>query len=216
MNNNVSQNGKYTILGAEKLVKIITIIFLVGISFSIGNMNSSRWQEEYREYKEVATIAATQYADSVGRELAKLRRDVEVESHISDSLTEHIGRMNADRENLRQQNVQLKREVESKLAENPCDCTPALELINSLEDEIIQQSEQIAALEERDSSRLFQITALSTALDVSTSLADSLQTVILNLPEPEEHKILGLFNISSREILILGVASGLVIGTVVF
>jgi predicted RNase H-like nuclease (RuvC/YqgF family) len=179
-------------------------------------MNSSRWQEEYREYKEVATIAATQYADSVGRELAKLRRDVEVESHISDSLTEHIGRMNADRENLRQQNVQLKREVESKLAENPCDCTPALELINSLEDEIIQQSEQIAALEERDSSRLFQITALSTALDVSTSLADSLQTVILNLPEPEEHKILGLFNISSREILILGVASGLVIGTVVF
>jgi len=216
MNNNVSQNGKYAILGAEKLVKIITIIFLVGISFSIGNMNSSRWQEEYREYKEVATIAATQYADSVGRELAKLRRDVEVESHISDSLTEHIGRMNADRENLRQQNVQLKREVESKLAENPCDCTPALELINSLEDEIIQQSEQIAALEERDSSRLFQITALSTALDVSTSLADSLQTVILNLPEPEEHKILGLFNISIREILLLGFESGLVIGSVVF
>lgn len=216
MNNNASPNGNYTILGAEKLIKIIAVIILVGISFSVGNMNSARWQEEYREYRETATATATQYADSVNREITKLRRDVDIESQVGDSLSKYLQQSYADRNALRQQNSQLRQEVESKLAENPCDCTPAIELIDSLESEINQQTHQIEVLEQRDESRLFQITALSTALDISTSLADSLQTVILNLPEPDEHKILGLFNISSREILILGVASGLVIGTVVF
>lgn len=221
LNKNDLLDGSKKILGSDA-GKLGVVLILLVLSFQFGSCNNEKsWDERYRDFRDSAQVAATTFSDSV---------QLVVDSALAaaDSATVEAESITSDIDELRKENERLKELGGTIINPIPLgDLPPVCNLCVARLDSAITALQQsrliitnlentVEAMENRDQSRLVTIASLRSAVTAQTFKADSLQQVIINMPQPRPAaKLLGLFKISPTASAILGAGAGLVTGVMI-
>lgn len=215
-----------------KIVILILIAILAG-SFVLSFMRESeidRWREEYEIYRDSAQAAvewgqaqalladsALQFADSTNAIADSLTHEYNVLKGQLDAINQYNEDIADQNDSLFVEVTEGATTVEEALENTPEITHPWVELAFSLyqensglKEEIGLWKLQIDNLERRDVERVKTIVALENAVFFQTERADSLESVILNMPEgPPSEKLFGIIPLPSRKTsLIVGAIIG--------
>jgi hypothetical protein len=222
-----------------KLVIVVLAVVLIGsflLSFAAEN-KMSEWRDRYNDFREEAQVTL-EWGEGQA-ELADSALAVADSSKlISDSLTTVIGDKDEEIADMRAERIAVavtndstfeeltggEANVEVVVADNAPVSEPWIRLSYGLANEnmllnteIKQLDLQIQNYELRDSTRLTTIVSLESAVFFQKTRADSLQVIVLNIPEPPpQEKIFGLIPLPSRKVsLIVGGVLGVVATVIV-
>jgi hypothetical protein len=217
-----------------KLVIIVLAAVLIGsflLSFAAEN-RMNEWRDNYDAYRDSAEVAL-EWGEGQA-ELADSALAVADSSKlVADSLTSVIGDKDEEIADMREEREATaavndstfeeltggEANVEVVVADNAPVSEPWIRLSFGLADEnrllsteIKQLDLQIQDYEDRDSTRLTTIVSLESAVFFQKTRADSLQVIVLNIPEPPpQEKIFGIIPLPSRKMsLIVGGVLGVV------
>jgi vacuolar-type H+-ATPase subunit I/STV1 len=194
----------------------IALSFLL-IFLGMGFVNSIRLQtsldryiEEYNAFKKSAEITVL-YADSLESKISDYIRQVDsLEANLQESEQEYLNSSNRVRL-LEQERVALKAQVTDSILE----VTPpeVLEYVGVLEEENTELRISIDLLEEISINKSQQISTLAIALDLQTLRADSLYTIVQNIPDAPKNneRLFGIKKPSRLSSFIIGAITASVI-----
>jgi len=153
--------------------------------------------EEYEQFEEEAAVVR-EFADSLQEELAE--NDLEVQQ-LQDSMIVIVSNLNTSKvriAELDKERQELKAQVtDSILEETPQEVRDYVVVIEQENEEL---KIALSAADQLRQNLVNQVTLLTTSFDTQTLRADSLYTIVLNIPEPpgNPNKVFGFIPKPSR------------------
>ena len=153
--------------------------------------------EEYEQFEEEAAVVR-EFADSLQEELAE--NDLEVQQ-LQDSMIVIVSNLNTSKvriAELDKERQELKAQVtDSILEETPQEVRDYVVVIEQENEEL---KVALSAADQLRQNLVNQVTLLTTSFDTQTLRADSLYTIVLNIPEPpgNPNKVFGFIPKPSR------------------
>jgi len=215
---------------AKMALSILALFLIVSLAHSFSSEGKlGQWRQDYEDFQQTAE-QTTQFADSL--QLVVDSAQLVVDSMIMHSflMSEILLDRNIQIERLRTTRVEIEvrndstfetltggKSEEEVVSSEPPQAEPWIRLSFSYWEQIdilMRENEllgsQITDLELRDVIRLGTITSLQTSLRSETRRADTLQTIVFQIPEaPPSEKILGFIPLPSRKTsFIVGAIAG--------
>ena len=187
---------------------VILIAIIAATSVVTTYKNNGVWEGKYKAYRDSAQAVATIWMDSVRREVSNARYEAETYKNVANIQTAELNRLRTANAILSTSNKELNRTLDSLIILlgplNPIVCETCLLLRDSLNFEIANLNRQIAIFDNRDSTRLLEISALNRMASLERIIGDSLRTVILHMPipKPAPH-LFGLFQINPNQAFVI-------------
>ena len=204
--------GFKTILYGVLLVVGLTLAAV--IAFNLGRTDGlTTYRKELKAYQDTVVTPILALSDSLQKQTELLVQSADSAKKQSDSLSTRIATIQKSNTSLRTQNQRLSDSL--RVTPLPPECDQCKQLVASLETEVDSLEVTVNNLEVRDSIRVSEIFSLRTGLLLQTTRGDSLQRVIINMPQPPRPKrVLGI-ELSNRTLFISGlVLGGVAVGTV--
>ena len=156
-----------------------------------------RYIEEYEQFEEEAA-GVREFADSLQEKLVE--NDLEVQE-LQDSMIVIVSNLNTSKDRIAEldrERQELKAQVtDSVLHETPPE---VIEYVQVVEQENEELKVALSAADMLQQNLVNQVTLLTMSLDTQTLRADSLYTIVLNIPEPPSNpnKVFGFIPKPSR------------------
>ena len=215
-------SGSKKILGSS-VGSIGVVILLVLAAYFYGTCQSDdSWRREYENYRVSAQQAATQYVDSINEAIDSIRFQKEQTDSAAENLTRTNLALALEISQLRSQLNEIGTIHPIPAESLPPICSPCIQRLDSsisvirMSNELIEtQKNQISTLESRDTLRVRSLAFWQNMFDKQSEKADSLQRVIIDMPEPPKPpKLFFVLKINPNEAALLGTVLGIIIGTV--
>lgn len=199
---------------SDKVMKVILLIAgaLLIVTFMHGceqSKNATKYEQEMKTWKKTAESALANSAktDRMNDSLAK---ENAVQKQKGDSLNSVIGKLQTKRNEQGRKNDSTIKDIIDQV---PDTCKTAIATVDSLRKvEINLANQQIANLNQLDTTRLVTISNLQVALKNMTADRDSLKKVVLTVPVAKKDKLLGFIPLPSRkQSFVTGVVTGIVV-----
>ena len=207
---------------SAKIVVVVLVAFLASSLVRSCGLTSDidQWRSDFNDFRETAQADAVILSDSLNARTDSVLVVVEIADERADSLTFEIAERNDEIESLQTRTEVIAvandstfdaltqgNDVETVVAANVPQVEPWIRLAFGQRDQIglvlrqnIVFSEQIFDLEQRDVERVTAADALRAGLMFQTERADSLQIIVLSIPEgPPTEKLLGFIPLPSRQ-----------------
>jgi len=189
----------------ELLKTNINLIIAVLITASIAGYITSwtnqfeidKYIEEYEQFEEDVAVAR-EFADSLQEELVENELEVQ---ELQDSMVVIVSILNTSKDRIaeldREKQVLKAQVTDSILEETPQEVR---EYVAVVEQENEELRVALSAADMLQQTLVSQVTLLTMSLDTQTLRADSLYTIVLNIPEPPSNpnKVFGFIPKPSR------------------
>ena len=153
--------------------------------------------EEYEQFEEEAAVVR-EFADSLQEELAE--NDLEVQQ-LQDSMIVIVSNLNTSKVRIAELDKE-RQELKAQVTDSILEETPqeVREYVVVIEQENEELKVALSAADQLRQNLVNQVTLLTTSFDTQTLRADSLYTIVLNIPEPpgNPNKVFGFIPKPSR------------------
>ena len=207
---------------SAKIAITVLLAFLVlSAARSCNSENEiDRWRTKYNNFRETAQSDAEILSDSLNARTDSVIAVVKTADERADSLTTEIAERNDEIEDLHTRTEEIAvandstfaaltqgNDVEAVVDENIPQAEHWIRLVYGQQDQIglliqsnIKFSEQVWDLEQREVERVTAADALRAGMVFQTQRADSLQIIVLNIPEgPPKESLLWIIPLPSRQ-----------------
>jgi len=190
---------------------IVIIALTLGVLF-VWNLSQKDALEKYRTdfkaYQDTTVVPILELSKQLKNTSDSLLIIANVASVTAEKQTQQINKLSATTSKLQASNRKLLEELNNTDKPLPPECESCRKLANSLKDEADSLTKEVTLLNNRDITRVTEITSLRSSLTFQTTRSDSLQKVIINWPPPPPPpKVLGL-RLSPRNTFLVGVVLG--------
>jgi hypothetical protein len=200
-------NKKITLSVTQLLLIIGITIAIVFGGLYIRNINQPdkllEYNKTFRAYQDTVVIPLLKQNAILSKTADSLLIVGQTAKQKSDSLTTTVQKSSHTLLVMRKKNQKV---VDSLLARTvPVPCSSYVESIKELNTENKKLTEQTVVLEQRDSSRVKEITSLTISNSIQTKRADNAERVIRSWPMPPKPSSLFGIRVSQKTAFITGV-----------